>query len=62
MVLLEAGLSHYQDECYRDEWTRIHWETLQFNLNRFHQLYSGELGALLDLMLSREEAVRPDWI
>lgn len=62
MVLLEAGLAQYQDECYRDECTRIHWETLQYNLNRFRQSYSPELAALLEVMLSREESVRPDWL
>lgn len=62
MVLLEAGLTQYQDECYRDEWTRIHWETLQYNINRFRQIYTQELTALLELMLSREETVRPDWL
>jgi serine/threonine protein kinase len=54
MILLEAGLAQYQDECYRDEYSRIHWETLSFNLNRFAQLYSSELTTLLQLMLTRE--------
>jgi hypothetical protein len=62
MVLLEAGTLQYQDECYRDEWSRIHWETLQFNINRFKQIYSQDLCNLLEIMLSREEAARPDWI
>ena len=40
MILLEAGLLEYQDDCYRDEWSRIQWETLQYNINRFGQSYS----------------------
>lgn len=62
MILLEAGLAQYQDECYRDECSRVHWETLNYNLNRFAQLHSPELATLLRLMLTREEALRPDWL
>ena len=36
MIMLEAGLLEYQDSCYRDQFTRIHWETLQYNISRFH--------------------------
>ncbi len=25
MIILEAGLGNYQDECYRDECSRVHW-------------------------------------
>lgn len=62
MILLEAGLLEYQDDCYRDDWTRIQWETLQYNINRFGQMYSEELRNMLEFMLSRDERVRPDWI
>ncbi len=47
MVVLEAGLLAYQDECYRDQYSRIHWETLQYNINLFQQAYSAELTNLL---------------
>lgn len=40
MIMLEAGLLQYQDECYRDECSRVHWDTLQYNLDRFGEGYS----------------------
>ena len=40
MIVLEAGLSQYQDECYRDQSARVHWETLQYNIHRFRQCHS----------------------
>jgi|688.fasta_scaffold258810_2 hypothetical protein len=62
MIILEAGLGQYQDECYRDECSRVHWETVQYHLHRFRQTYSEELAELIELMLSREEKNRPDWL
>lgn len=62
MVMLEAGLLEYQDECYRDEGSRIHWETLQYNVNRLGQVYSQEFKSMVELMLSRDERIRPDWV
>mgnify|MGYP000913189202 FL=1 len=53
MILLEAGLNKYQDECYRDDSARVHWETVQYNVHLFRQNYSEELAALLEFMLSR---------
>lgn len=47
MIILEAGLLSYQDECYRDQYSRIHWETLQYNINLFQQTYSSELTNLV---------------
>lgn len=47
MILLEAGLLSYQDGCYRDQFSRIHWDTLHYNINRFQQSYSPELANLL---------------
>ncbi len=40
MIILEAGLLKYQDECYRDECSRVHWETVQYNIHLFSQSYS----------------------
>jgi hypothetical protein len=40
VVILEAGLLQFQDECYRDDCSRLHWETVQYNLHRFQQAYS----------------------
>jgi len=62
VIVLEAGLLQYQDECYRDECARVHWETVQYHLHRFRENYSEELAALVELMLSREERARPDWL
>lgn len=62
MIILEAGLGNYQDECYRDECSRVHWETVQYHLHKFRQFYSEELAELIELMLSREEKNRPDWL
>lgn len=61
MIILEAGLLCYQDECYRDQYSRIHWETLQYNINLFQQNYSPELTNLVEFMLSKDERSRPDW-
>lgn len=61
MIILEAGLLSYQDECYRDQWSRVHWETLQYNLSLFQQHYTAELTNLVEFMLSRDERSRPDW-
>ena len=52
----------YQDECYRDEGARLHWETVQYHLHRFREGYSEDLAGLVELMLSREEKARPDWL
>lgn len=52
----------FQDECYRDDCARLHWETVHYNLHRFQQAYSEELAGLVELMLSREEKARPDWL
>ena len=52
----------YQDECYRDDSARVHWETVQYNLHRFKQIYSDDLAGLIELMLCREEKSRPDWV
>lgn len=62
MIILEAGLFEYQDEqCYRDEKTRIHYETLQYNIDRLGQAYSNEIKNMVEIMLSRDERARPDW-
>lgn len=61
MIVLEAGLLAYQDECYRDQYARIHWETLQYNINLFQQTYSSELTNLVEFMLGKDERSRPDW-
>jgi hypothetical protein len=62
MIMLEAGLLQYQDDCYRDECSRIHWETLQYNINLFQKIYSKELTDLVEFMLSRDERSRPNWL
>jgi hypothetical protein len=61
MILLEAGLLTYQDECYREQGSRLHWDILQHNISRFQQSYSPELSNLLEFMLARDERARPDW-
>jgi hypothetical protein len=63
MIMLEAGLLEFQDdECYRDEKARIHWEAVQYNINRLGQAYSDEIRNMVEFMLSQDEKVRPDWI
>lgn len=62
MIVLEMGLKKYQDECYRDDYTRIHQETLKFNLMQMRGKYSEELVSILEYMLEIEEEHRPDWI
>lgn len=52
----------YQDECYRDDSARVHWETVQYNIHKFKQIYSEDLTGLIELMLCKEEKSRPDWI
>jgi hypothetical protein len=55
MIMLEAGLLQYQDECYRDEYARIHWDTIQYNLDRFGENYSNELKSTLQSMLQQAQ-------
>jgi hypothetical protein len=62
MIMLEAGLLAPQDECYRDECSKIHNETVNYNLEKFGQAYSSELRSMLELMLEYNEAERPVWI
>lgn len=62
MIMLEAGLLQYQDECYRDECARLHWDTLQYNLDRFGESYSHELKSTLESMLQQAQEDRPEWI
>lgn len=63
MIMIEAGLLEYQDEeCYRDDKSRIHWETVQYNIDRLGQAYSDEIKNMVEFMLSRDERARPDWI
>lgn len=61
MVMLEAGLLSHQDECYREENSKVHWDTVNYNLDKFGQIYSGELRSMLELMLEPHEAQRPVW-
>ena len=61
MIVIEAGLLHYQDECYREQGGRVHWETLQYNLNLFQQTYSPELTNLVEFMIGKDQRARPDW-
>ncbi len=62
MIILECGLLQYQDECYRDEYSRIHMETLEYNKNRFRKSYSEELANMLNYMLGEDANSRPEWI
>lgn len=52
MILLETGLLESQDDCYRDKHSRIHWETLRYNINRFGENYSEDLKSMVELMLN----------
>ena len=61
MIILEAGLLEHQDDCYRDEYTRIHWETIYFTTNKFRKTYSEELKNMVEFMLSKEAKMRPSW-
>ena len=55
MIMLEAGLLEYQDEeCYRDEKSRILWETVQYNIDRLGQAYSDQIKNMVGFMLSRD--------
>jgi hypothetical protein len=62
MVLLECGLLFYQDDCYRDENSRIHWETLEYKKNIFKRSYSEELANMLEYMLGPDVSSRPEWV
>lgn len=62
MIMLEAGLLQFQDECYREEGARIYWDTVRFNLDRFGEMYSKELKKTIEEMLRREQVERPEWV
>ena len=62
MIMLEAGLLENQDDCYRDGHSRIHWETLRYNINRLGEGYSEDLRGMVELMLNEENKERPDWL
>lgn len=59
--MMEAGLLSQQDECYRGECSKVHWDTINYNLEKFGQIYSGELRSMLELMLEQSETERPVW-
>mgnify|MGYP000968937947 FL=1 len=40
----------------------MHWETLQYNLERFGQIYSNELKAMLEMMLNQNDDERLVWV
>lgn len=40
----------------------MHWETVQYNIHRFKQIYSEDLTGFVELMLYKEDKSRPDWI
>lgn len=62
MIMLEAGLLEAQDDCYRDECSRVHWDTVKFNLERFGEIYSSELKKTVESMLEEAWQDRPEWI
>ena len=62
LTILEAGLLEYQDDIYRDDYSRINSELLGNKLCRFGEFYSDKLRRMLEVMLDPCEATRPDWL
>lgn len=52
IIILEAGLLEYQDDCYRDGGFRIHWDTVNNNLDKFADLYAKDIADIVSFMLA----------
>lgn len=61
MIALEMALLQYQYECYREDFTRVHWETIEYRIEEVGRLYSQELKVMIELMLQRDPANRQLW-
>ena len=61
MIILEAALLKYQDDCYREENTKVNWETVRFNLEQIGQIYNVEMKEMIKKLVS-EVKERPDWL
>lgn len=53
MLILEAGLLQRQDDCYEDDCSKVNWRQVGDNINKFGELYGGELKGYVDMMLAR---------
>lgn len=62
MIILDAGLLEFQDECYDLNNFSIKWSVLNSQVDRFSSLYSPDLTKILKIMLTRDPSYRDSWI
>ena len=60
-MILEAGLLQRQDDCYEDDCSKVNWRQVEGNINKFADVYGGELKGYVDMMLAKEIAHRIHW-
>lgn len=60
MVIIEAALLKYLDDCYREERTKIDWDTIRYYLDQIEQSYGVELKQFVERLVS-DTGKRPDW-
>lgn len=58
---MEAALLKYLDDCYREEYTNINWETIRYYLDQIGQIYNNELKQMIERLVS-DVSKRPDWL
>ena len=61
MVMMEAALLKYLDDCYREDNTKINWETIRYYLDQIGQSYSLDLKQMIERLVS-DFPKRPDWL
>lgn len=61
MVIMEAALLKYLDDCYREENTKINWDTIRYHLDQIGQTYSLDMKQMIERLVS-DTPKRPDWL
>lgn len=61
MVIIETALLKYLDDCYREDNTKVDWDTIRFYLNQVEQIYGAQLKEFIEKLVS-DPAKRPDWL
>ena len=61
MLILESGLLQRQDDCYEDDCSKINWRQIEININKFGDIYGGELKGYVDMMLAKDISHRIHW-